>query len=162
MSVTIPDELAESSGGRIVLAVMDGLGGLPDPKSGRTELETAATPQLDRIAATAALGLHQPVAPGVTPGSGPGHLALFGYDPLRWNIGRGVLSALGVGFELRDGDLATRLNFATVDAQGNVTDRRAGRPSDAENQRLVKKLREKVQAPKGVELFFESEKEHRA
>lgn len=162
MSVTIPDELAESSGGRIVLAVMDGLGGLPDPKSGRTELETAATPQLDRIAATAALGLHQPVAPGVTPGSGPGHLALFGYDPLRWNIGRGVLSALGVGFELRDGDLATRLNFATVDAQGKVTDRRAGRPSDAENQRLVKKLREKVQAPKGVELFFESEKEHRA
>jgi 2,3-bisphosphoglycerate-independent phosphoglycerate mutase len=102
------------------------------------------------------------VAPGVTPGSGPGHLALFGYDPLRWNIGRGVLSALGVGFELQEGDLAVRLNFATVDGAGNVTDRRAGRPSDDENKRLVARLREQVKAPKGTELFFESEKEHRA
>ncbi len=162
MTVTIPDELAEASGGRIVLVVMDGLGGLPDPVTGRTELESAATPNLDRIAASAALGLHQPVAPGVTPGSGPGHLALFGYDPLRWNIGRGVLSALGVGFELREGDLATRLNFATLDAEGRITDRRAGRPNDDENKRLVAKLREGVKAPKGTELFFESEKEHRA
>ena len=162
MTVTIPDDLAEATGGRIVLVVMDGLGGLPDPATGKTELETAATPNLDRIAAQSALGLHQPVAPGVTPGSGPGHLALFGYDPLRWNIGRGVLSALGVGFELREGDLATRLNFATVDAEGRVTDRRAGRPSDDENKRLVAKLKEQVKAPAGVELFFESEKEHRA
>ena len=162
MTVTIPDDLAEATGGRIVLAVLDGLGGLPDPQTGRTELETAATPNLDRIAGAAALGLHQPVGPGITPGSGPGHLALFGYDPLRWNIGRGVLSALGVGFELRPGDLATRLNFATVDAQGNVTDRRAGRPSDAENKRLVEKLRRAVRAPAGTEVFFESEKEHRA
>lgn len=162
MTVTIPDDLAEPKGGRIVLAVMDGLGGLPDPATGKTELETAATPNLDRIAASSAIGLHQPVAPGVTPGSGPGHLALFGYDPLRWNIGRGVLSALGVGFELQEGDLATRLNFASVDAQGNVTDRRAGRPSDAENQRLVAKLRAQVEAPAGAEVFFASEKEHRA
>jgi 2,3-bisphosphoglycerate-independent phosphoglycerate mutase len=162
MSVTIPDDLAEATGGKIVLVVMDGLGGLPDPATGKTELETAATPNLDRLARTAALGLHQPVAPGVTPGSGPGHLALFGYDPLRWNIGRGVLSALGVGFELREGDLATRLNFASVDAEGRITDRRAGRPSDDENKRLVAKLREGVKAPKGAELFFESEKEHRA
>jgi 2,3-bisphosphoglycerate-independent phosphoglycerate mutase len=162
MTVTIPDDLAEASGGRIVLVVMDGLGGLPDPTTGKTELETAALPNLNRIAAHSALGLHQPVAPGVTPGSGPGHLALFGYDPLRWNIGRGVLSALGVGFELREGDLATRLNFASVDAEGRVTDRRAGRPSDDENKRLVGKLRERVKAPDGVELFFESEKEHRA
>ena len=162
MSVTIPDDLAEPNGGKIVLVVMDGLGGLPDPATGRTELETAATPNLDRLARSSALGLHQPVAPGVTPGSGPGHLALFGYDPLRWNIGRGVLSALGVGFELREGDLATRLNFASVDAEGRITDRRAGRPSDDENKRLVAKLRERVQAPKGAELFFESEKEHRA
>ena len=162
MSVTIPDDLVETHGGKIVLVVMDGLGGLPDPSTGKTELETAATPNLDRLAATSALGLHQPVAPGVTPGSGPGHLALFGYDPLKWNIGRGVLSALGVGFELKEGDVATRLNFATVDAQGNVTDRRAGRPSDDENKRLVAKLRERVKAPAGVELFFDSEKEHRA
>ncbi|HEX6558595.1 MAG TPA: hypothetical protein VF021_04015, partial [Longimicrobiales bacterium] len=162
MSVTIPDDLIESHGGRIVLVVMDGLGGLPDPATGRTELESAATPNLDRLAVTSALGLHQPVAPGVTPGSGPGHLALFGYDPLRWNIGRGVLSGLGVGFDLKEGDVATRLNFATVDAHGNITDRRAGRPSDDENKRLVARLRERVKAPAGVEIFFESEKEHRA
>jgi 2,3-bisphosphoglycerate-independent phosphoglycerate mutase len=162
MTVTIPDDLAEKSGGRIVLVVMDGLGGLPDPATGKTELETAATPNLNRLAASAALGLHQPVAPGITPGSGPGHLALFGYDPLRWNIGRGVLSALGVGFPLQEGDLATRLNFATVDAEGRITDRRAGRPSDEENKRLVAMLRDQVKAPKGVEVFFEAEKEHRA
>ncbi len=114
------------------------------------------------LAASAGIGLHHPVAAGVTPSSGPGHLAWFGYDPLRGNIGRGVLSALGVGFELHEGDLATRLNFASVDAQGNVTDRRAGRPSDEENRRLVAKLREQVAAPKGMQLFFESEKEHRA
>ena len=161
MSTKIPDDLIESHGGKIVLVVMDGLGGLPHPETGRTELETAATPNMDRIAAGAALGLHQPVAPGVTPGSGPGHLALFGYDPLEWNIGRGVLSALGVGFDLQKGDVATRLNFATVDAQGRITDRRAGRPSDDENKRLVAKLRERVKAPAGVQIFFESEKEHR-
>ncbi|MGQ0813431.1 MAG: 2,3-bisphosphoglycerate-independent phosphoglycerate mutase [Gemmatimonadota bacterium] len=161
MSVMIPDDLVETSGGSIVLVVMDGLGGLPDPKTGRTELETAVTPNLDRLAATSALGLHQPVAPGVTPGSGPGHLALFGYDPLEWNIGRGVLSALGVGFPLKQGDIATRLNFATVDEQGRIIDRRAGRPSDDENKRLVEKLRERVPAPAGVEIYFEGEKEHR-
>jgi 2,3-bisphosphoglycerate-independent phosphoglycerate mutase len=161
MSITIPDDLVERSGGRIVLLVMDGLGGLPDPATGRTELETAATPNLDRLARTSALGLLQPVATGITPGSGPGHLALFGYDPLRWNIGRGVLSALGVGFELRPGDVATRLNFATVDAQGRVTDRRAGRPSDDENRRLVRKLQGEFRAPPGIQVFFAPEKEHR-
>lgn len=161
MSVKLPDELIEATGGKIVMVVMDGLGGLPDPKTGLTELEAAVTPNLDRLAATSALGLHLPVAPGVTPGSGPGHLALFGYDPLEWNIGRGVLSALGVGFELKEGDVATRLNFATVDSEGRITDRRAGRPSDDENRRLVAKLRDNVQAPGGVQIFFESEKEHR-
>src|SRR5688500_13458629 len=162
MAVTIPDDLVEASGGKIVLVVMDGLGGLPDTATGKTELESATKPNLDRIAAVSALGMHQPVAPGVTPGSGPGHLALFGYDPLVWNIGRGVLSALGVGFELREGDLATRLNFATLDERGNITDRRAGRPSDEENKRLVAKLRSGVAAPADTEIFFEAEKEHRA
>jgi 2,3-bisphosphoglycerate-independent phosphoglycerate mutase len=160
MAVNHPDDLVERTGGRIVLVVLDGLGGLPN-ESGRTELEAAATPNLDRIARGAALGLHQPAGIGVTPGSGPGHLALFGYDPIRWNIGRGVLSALGVGFPLREGDVATRLNFASADGQGNITDRRAGRPSDDENKRLVKKLQEKVRAPDGVEIFFAPEKEHR-
>ncbi len=143
------------------MCVADGLGGLPHPETGRTELESASTPNLDRIARGAALGMSDPVGYGVTPGSGPGHLALFGYDPLVWNIGRGVLSALGVEFDLRHGDVASRLNFATLDDAGRVTDRRAGRPSDEENRRLVEKLRERVQAPDGVELFFESEKEHR-
>jgi 2,3-bisphosphoglycerate-independent phosphoglycerate mutase len=158
----IPDDLVTEHGGKIVLVVMDGLGGLPDPQTGQTELESASTPNLDRLAGVAALGLHQPVAPGVTPGSGPGHLGLFGYEPLEWNIGRGVLSGLGVGFALEVGDVATRLNFATIDSNGLVTDRRAGRPSDDENKRLVAKLRERVKAPAGVQIFFEPEKEHRA
>src|SRR5688500_12095125 len=111
MSVKLPDDQLETTGGKIVLVVMDGLGGLPDAETGLTELESASTPNLDRLAATSALGQHIPVAQGITPGSGPGHLALFGYDPLEWNIGRGVLSALGVGFELKEGDVATRLNF---------------------------------------------------
>jgi 2,3-bisphosphoglycerate-independent phosphoglycerate mutase len=161
MAVNHPDDLVERTGGRIVLVVLDGLGGLPNAESGRTELETAATPNLDRIARHAALGLHQPAGIGITPGSGPGHLALFGYDPIRWNIGRGVLSALGVGFDLREGDVATRLNFASADKEGRITDRRAGRPSDDENKRLVQKLQAKVRSRDGVEIFFAPEKEHR-
>jgi 2,3-bisphosphoglycerate-independent phosphoglycerate mutase len=162
MEVTLPDDVVQPDGGRIVLVVMDGLGGLPNGRTGHTELEAAHTPNLDRMAKKAALGLHVPVTHGIAPGSGPGHLALFGYDPIRYNIGRGVLSALGVGFELEHGDIAVRLNLATIDASGNVVDRRAGRPPDEENRRLVAKLREGVQAPDGVHVFFEPEKEHRA
>jgi 2,3-bisphosphoglycerate-independent phosphoglycerate mutase len=163
MAVVIPDDLVESAETKIVLLVLDGLGGLPDAETGRTELETARTPNLDRLAGRSALGLLEPVGRGITPGSGPGHLGLFGYEPLRWSIGRGVLSALGVGFDLREGDVAVRLNFATVDADGLVTDRRAGRPSDEENQRLVAKLQAGVASPEaGIDLFFVGEKEHRA
>jgi 2,3-bisphosphoglycerate-independent phosphoglycerate mutase len=154
--------LVQDEGGRIVLLVLDGLGGLPDPGTGLTELEAARTPNLDRLARGAALGMQVPVATGITPGSGPGHLSLFGYDPAKHDIGRGVLSALGVGFAIKPGDIAIRLNFASLDAQGRITDRRAGRPSDEENRRLVKKLRENVAGPGGVEVFFEAEKEHRA
>ena len=158
----IPDDLIEKSGGRIVLLVMDGLGGLPDEKTGLTELETASTPNLNRLARRSAIGLHRPAGYGVTPGSGPGHLALFGYDPIQWNIGRGVLSALGVGFDLKPGDLAVRLNFATIDKQGRIIDRRAGRPSDDENKRLVKKLQDNFNLSADVQVFFAPEKEHRA
>ena len=161
MDVTLPDAVIERDGGKIVYLVLDGLGGLPHVETGRTELETARTPNLDRLAKTSALGLITPVMPGIAPGSGPGHLALFGYDPIHYNIGRGVLSALGVDFELRHGDLAARLNLATFDADGNVTDRRAGRPSDEENARIVAMLRENVTQVGGVEVFWESEKEHR-
>jgi 2,3-bisphosphoglycerate-independent phosphoglycerate mutase len=162
MATRFPDDLVVDGRSRIVLMVMDGLGGLPQAETGRTELEAAHTPNLDRIAGRSALGLHVPVDYGVAPGSGPGHLALFGYDPAQHNIGRGVLSALGVGFDLEPGDIAVRLNLATVDRDGNITDRRAGRPPDAENRRLVAKLREGVKAPDGIEVFFEPEKEHRA
>ncbi|HSJ12884.1 MAG TPA: 2,3-bisphosphoglycerate-independent phosphoglycerate mutase [Longimicrobiales bacterium] len=162
MDIVFPDSLADAEGGRIVLLVLDGLGGLPHEQSGLTELESARTPNLDRLARSSSLGMHQPVGWGITPGSGPGHLALFGYDPVRFNIGRGVLSALGVGFALQPGDIAIRLNLATIDAEGRITDRRAGRPSDAENRRLIEKLRAEVQPPGGLRIFFESEKEHRA
>jgi 2,3-bisphosphoglycerate-independent phosphoglycerate mutase len=161
MDVQLPDAVVEPEGGTIVYLVLDGLGGLPHAETGRTELETAATPNLDRLARSSALGLITPVQPGIAPGSGPGHLALFGYDPIRWNIGRGVLSALGVDFELQHGDLAARLNLATFDADGNVVDRRAGRPSDEENRRLVEKLRSSISQVGGVDVFWESEKEHR-
>jgi 2,3-bisphosphoglycerate-independent phosphoglycerate mutase len=159
---TFPDALALPAGGRIVLLVLDGLGGLPHPETGLTELEAAATPNLDRLAARSALGMQRPVGHGITPGSGPGHLSLFGYDPVRYNIGRGVLSALGVGFAVQPGDIAIRLNFATIDANGMVVDRRAGRPTDDENRRLVQKLRDNVVSPGGLQVFFEAEKEHRA
>src|ERR687883_95359 len=104
--------LAQPADSTIVLVVMDGLGGYADARHG-TELEEAHTPNLDRLAAEGAVGVVEPVAPGVTPGSGPGHLALFGYDPLEYEVGRGVLSALGVGLKLSDSDLAARINFAT-------------------------------------------------
>jgi 2,3-bisphosphoglycerate-independent phosphoglycerate mutase len=160
--VQFPDSLVDDEGGRIVLIVLDGLGGLPDPATGLTELETATTPNLDRLARSSALGMQLPVGHGISPGSGPGHLSLFGYDPIRYDIGRGVLSALGVGFDVQPGDIAIRLNFASLDADGRVTDRRAGRPRDEENRRLVKKLQDNVKGPGGVQVFFASEKEHRA
>lgn len=163
MAVVIPDDLVQAAETKIVFLVLDGLGGLPHPDTGLTELETAQTPNLDRLAQRSALGMIEPVGRGITPGSGPGHLGLFGYEPLRWSIGRGVLSALGIGFDLREGDVAVRLNFATADAEGRIIDRRAGRPDDAENRRLVAKLQAGVRAPEpGIDIFFEGEKEHRA
>lgn len=161
MDVILPDSVVEPDGGKIVFLVMDGLGGLPHQETGRTELESARTPNLDRLARASALGLSTPVSPGIAPGSGPGHLGLFGYDPVKYNIGRGVLSALGVDFELAHGDVAARLNFATLDDEGRITDRRAGRPSDEENHRLVEKLRKSIDQAGGVQVFWESEKEHR-
>ena len=122
-------ELSRTSPTKILLVVIDGLGGLPDPTTGRTELEIAGTPNLDRLAARGTCGLSEPVAPGVTPGSAPGHLALFGYDPVKCNIGRGVLEAVGIGYGLQTGDMAARGNFCTLDDSGLVADRRAGRIS---------------------------------
>ncbi len=111
---------------KIVLLIMDGLGGLPLEPGGKTELETACTPNLDTLAAKSILGLTQPAGPGITVGSGPGHLAIFGYDPIEYEIGRGALEALGVDFELGPHDVAARGNFCSVDENGIITDRRGG------------------------------------
>lgn len=121
-------ELAQKTPSKILLIVLDGVGGLPLEPGGPTELEAAKTPNLDRLAEESALGLLTPVYPGLAPGSGPGHLALFGYDPFRYVVGRGALSALGLGADFREGDVALRGNFATLDPEGKVVDRRAGRP----------------------------------
>ncbi len=162
--ISLPQSLAfhGDGGGTIIMLVMDGLGGLPHPDSGLTELESATTPHLDALAARSSLGMLAPVGHGITPGSGPGHLALFGYDPIESMIGRGVLSALGVGFELRQGDVAARLNLATLDHDGLVTDRRAGRPSDEDGRRVIETVRNNLRTPEGVEATLIHEKEHRA
>lgn len=162
-AITFPDSLVSpAGGGRIVLLVLDGLGGLPHPRTGRTELETARTPVLDELASRSSLGMLIPVEPGVTPGSGPGHLGLFGYDPTTYVIGRGVLSALGVGFALQPGDVAARLNLASVDSEGRVTDRRAGRPSDEVGREVVARVEAELEPIPGVEVFLRHVKEHRA
>lgn len=148
-------------GGKILLVVLDGVGGLPLEPGGPTELEAAKTPNLDRLAEESALGLLTPVYPGLTPGSGPGHLALFGYDPFRYVVGRGALSALGLGADFREGDVALRGNFATLDPEGKVVDRRAGRPSTEENQRVIAKLKEAIPRIEDVEVHFYTESEHR-
>ena len=122
----IHDSIA-STPSKIVMLVADGLGGLPHPDTRKSELETADIPNLDALAQRSACGLTTPVEVGVAPGSGPGHLALFGYNPLKYVIGRGALEALGIGVELLPGDVAARGNFCTVDDDGLLTDRRAGR-----------------------------------
>ncbi len=144
---------------KIVMLVADGLGGLPLEPGGKTELETARTPHLDALAKRGISGGSIPVKPGITPGSGPGHLGLFGYDPLEYRIGRGALEATGIGFELGHNDVAARGNYCTLDATGNISDRRAGRISSEESAPLAVRLRE-VRIP-GVEVFVEPVKEHR-
>jgi 2,3-bisphosphoglycerate-independent phosphoglycerate mutase len=147
---------------RIVLLVLDGIGDLPDAsRNGLTPLEAARTPNLDAIVPSSALGRLQPVGPGITPGSGPGHLGLFGYDPIETQVGRGVLEALGGGVRLQSGDVAARANFCTLDGAGVVTDRRAGRIPSETCARLVAMLREKASRIEDVEIVLEPGKGHR-
>ncbi len=152
-------ELHTKNDSKIVMLVGDGLGGLPIEPGGQTELETACTPNLDALAARGVQGLSIPVKPGIAPGSGPGHLGLFGYDPLKYQIGRGALEATGIGFEMQPGDVAVRCNFCTLDDQGNILDRRAGRIPTEESAPLAISLRQ-IKIP-GVEIFVEPVKEHR-
>ena len=151
--------ISRSSPSKIVLLVIDGLGGLPHPDTGKTELETASTPNLDKLAVEGVCGLGDPVGPGITPGSAPGHLALFGYDPVSGNIGRGVLEAVGIDFDLHPGDVAARGNFCTVDKAGLITDRRAGRISTEKNSELCRLLDGLV--IEDVKIFVCPVREHR-
>lgn len=160
MNLDLMRELSVPTDSKIVLLVLDGLGGLPNDV-GQTELEAANTPNLDSLAASSDLGLSLPVAAGVSPGSGPGHLALFGYNPIEFPVGRGVLSALGVGFGLEQSDLAARINFATKDSEGKISDRRAGRIPTEEASKLVDEINEKLELD-GAEVTLLHEKEHRA
>jgi 2,3-bisphosphoglycerate-independent phosphoglycerate mutase len=152
-------ELREPGDSKIVLLVADGLGGLPLEPGGKTELESARTPNLDACAREGVCGLSIPVLPGITPGSGPGHLGLFGYDPLQYRIGRGILEALGIQFAVGPRDVAARGNFCTVDAAGVITDRRAGRPATERCVAMCRKLQQ-IRVP-DVEIFVEPVREHR-
>jgi 2,3-bisphosphoglycerate-independent phosphoglycerate mutase len=152
-------ELREKNTTKIVLLVADGLGGLPLEPGGKTELESAHTPNLDALAREGTCGLSIPVLPGITPGSGPGHLGLFGYDPLKYRIGRGILEALGINFAVGARDVAARGNFCTLDGAGAISDRRAGRPTTERCVAMCQKLQQ-VKVP-GVETFVEPVREHR-
>ena len=162
MTPSVLESLVLEGKTKIVLLVLDGVGDLPDAgRGGQTPLEAARMPHLDRIVPEAALGRLQPVGPGITPGSGPGHLALFGYDPIETVVGRGVLEALGAGVRLEPGDVAARANFCTLDSAGVVTDRRAGRIPTAECVRLVGMLRHKAASIEHVRVVLEPGMGHR-
>jgi len=151
--------LIKPSDTKIAMLVMDGIGGLPKEENNLTELESANTPNLDNLAKKSICGLQQPVCTGINPGSGPGHLGIFGFDPVKYQVGRGVLAALGIGFDLLPGDVTARGNFCTVDENGFVLDRRAGRISSEKNQILCELLR-RIEIP-NVKIFVETVKEHR-
>ncbi|MFA6412817.1 MAG: 2,3-bisphosphoglycerate-independent phosphoglycerate mutase [Syntrophales bacterium] len=155
------DTLAIPNTTKIVFLIMDGLGGLPGPE-GMTELETAQTPNLDALAKKSVCGLLDPVGYGITPGSGPAHFALFGYDPVKNNIGRGILEGAGIDFPMTEQDLLIRINFATINSAGIVVDRRAGRIDNKTNRRICQKLQENIPRDGNVEVIFQSVKEHRA
>lgn len=152
--------MARPEGKKAMLLVMDGLGGYRTVERG-SELAEARTPNLDRLAWEGSLGLHDPVTRGITPGSGAGHLGLFGYDPLAYQIGRGALSAAGVGFALQPGDVAARVNFCTLAPNGTIADRRAGRLPTDEAAAICELLSREIRLD-GAELFLQPEREHRA
>src|SRR5512133_4276437 len=155
-------ELTLKTNAKMVLLVLDGVGDVATREQGYvTPLEAARTPNLDALAKDSAQGRMIPVAPGITPGSGPGHLALFGYDPLEFQVGRGVIEALGLGLELKAGDVAARANFCTLDSKGIVTDRRAGRIDTAVCEKLCAMLASKIKKVGDAEVIIKAGKGHR-
>ncbi len=162
MNPELIDSLIVKNDTKIVFLIMDGLGGLPNAETGLTELEAARTPNLDCLAKRFTCGLLDPIGYGITPGSGPAHLALFGYDPVKNNIGRGMLEAAGIDFPMIENDLMIRVNFATMDKEGLIVDRRAGRIDTETNQRICKKLQDHIQLSADVKIFVKPVKEHRA
>ncbi len=150
--------LVQKNDTKIILVVLDGLGGLPI--NGKTELEAADTPNLDALARESACGLHVPVALGITPGSGPGHLGLFGYDPIECQIGRGILESLGLGVEIKNTDVAVRCNYATI-KDGIIVDRRAGRMPTEQTKKLTEKLQAEIKKIDDAEIIFAPGMEHR-
>jgi 2,3-bisphosphoglycerate-independent phosphoglycerate mutase len=162
MNSEILKPLIHKNNSKIVYIIMDGLGGLPREIGGKTELETAKTPVMDKMAKEGICGQLDPIGSGMTPGSGPAHLALFGYDPINDNVGRGILSALGVDFPVTGRDVCARLNFCTIDKAGNITDRRAGRIATEVNHRICDALQKAITLSDSIEFFLRTEAEHRA
>ena len=152
-------KISRTSPSKIVFLIIDGVGGLPHPETGKTELESARKPNLSRIARDSLCGLIDPISPGITPGSAPGHLAIFGYDPIKYSIGRGVVEALGIDLELKPEDITARGNFCTVDNKGIIIDRRAGRVSTDKSTELCRSLNNI--AINGAEISVLPVKEHR-
>src|SRR5512139_2190905 len=155
-------ELTLKTNAKVALVVLDGVGDVATREQGyMTPLEAAKTPNLDKLCKDSAQGRMYPLAPGITPGSGPGHLGLFGYDPLEYQVGRGVIEALGLGLELRAGDVAARANFCTLDTKGIVTDRRAGRIDTKVCEALCALLAQKVKKVGDAEVIIKAGKGHR-
>ncbi len=162
MEEKIIDSLIKAEKSKIILVVIDGVGGLALPGGKGTELQIANTPNLDALATESSCGLLEPIGAGITPGSGPAHLALFGYDPIKNNMGRGILSALGTGFNLTSKDVAARVNFATVDEKGRVLDRRAGRIKTELNKKLCEKILKNIKVDPTVKIFLYPVRDYRA
>ncbi len=162
MDPNLLSELLIPGSTKIVFLILDGLGGIQMEGKGGTELQVARTPNLDQLAEVSSCGLLDPIGQGITPGSGPAHFALFGYDPVQYNIGRGILEATGIDFPLTERDVVARINYATVDPGGKVVDRRAGRISTETNQRICQKIQQGLKPDGKLEVMVEPVKEHRA
>jgi 2,3-bisphosphoglycerate-independent phosphoglycerate mutase len=160
MDLEFIQSLIKKNQSKIVFVIIDGIGGIDEGNDHKTELEAAYSPNLDNLVRESICGLQIPVNIGITPGSGPGHLAVFGYDPLKYRVGRGILAAHGIGFNLKEGDVAARGNFCTITDDDTIIDRRAGRISSEKNKELCKLLKEQIRIP-NVEVFIETVKEHR-